>query len=1025
MLNAGAFRIDLESERLWHGAEAVTLRPKTWGVLLCLIEQAGRLVGKQDLLDRVWEGTAIEEKTLNASIAELRVAFGDSARAPRYIETVHRRGFRFIAELDSTDGAAAAPAATPSAVTQLSSDASPFVGREDEIRKLKAALDGLGAGRGGIVCIGGPAGVGKSRLVRELLGDGRYDGEVLVGRCIDGDAVPYWPWVEMIRIYLRLVSPEAVRAACGDAAVELGRLVSTLRGNDDAVVRPTPDPDLARLRLLDALGRFLESVASGRPLVLVIEDLHWADTPSLRTLQALAPRLIERPALVIVTLRDDEVEVDSRVREVVAALARQGTFVELRLQGLEPPSARTLVQALSGDQVPVALAEQIVAASDGNPFFIEETLRHLGELTLLDPGVGWRSHLLEERITLPTSVAEVFTRRVRRVSTECRQLLDVAAVIGIEADEWLLAAALGVEEQVLAAQLDEALGAGFLREVVAHPGRYRFGHALMRFILYKSLSAPQRRRWHRCVADAIEAVQGDQGTALLDLAFHLCRAVPAVPAERAVEVALRSAEQARAQLAYESEAELLGRAFELAKVASTPVLRSRCAELAVLHAEAVQRAGDAGAAATAFRNAAELAREHNDPSLLARAALGISTPWEFEDLEVHPELEEALERLGDGDARLRTRLLARLAVVLYPQPGTRSRCEALCTEAMARARRIGDPALLGQTLIDWLAAQWYPDNLAAQQLVTEEVMVAAESSGDLGLRAKAHGWRAVIAFGTGALSQAEREIAAAAALAAQMRQPIHEWYSTYLGATLASVRGDLAGAERLAQEAFQIGQRCSPQAAGRAYVAQHLGVLLEQDRVGEYLAQWTEFPAIDVLVWSLPVLLLEAERIDDARAAFATACDRGLDAMPGDNSRNRQLTSLGAMAMASVMLKETAVGEELYERILPHTGRWAVSGWGIDCYGSLAGYAAVLAGSLRRFAPAERHFEAALAAHESAGAMVALARTCYQFATMLLERRRGADLTRARGLLERATEISRDLGLARIARRVASLPSAT
>jgi DNA-binding winged helix-turn-helix (wHTH) protein len=227
MLRVGAFRVDLESERLWHGADPIALRPKTWAVLRLLLARPGKLVTKQELLDTVWEGTAVEEKTLNASIAEIRHAFGDSARAPRVVETVHRRGFRLIAALG---GAEAGAPAVPGAASR----SRPFLGREPELRRLLAAADRLRAGGGGVVPISGPAGIGKSRLVEELLAAAR-DATVLVARCSEGGSVPYWPWVELIRSHMRSSAPEAPGE---HVASELGRIVPALDAPDAAAGAP-------------------------------------------------------------------------------------------------------------------------------------------------------------------------------------------------------------------------------------------------------------------------------------------------------------------------------------------------------------------------------------------------------------------------------------------------------------------------------------------------------------------------------------------------------------------------------------------------------------------------------------------------------------------------------------------------------------------------------------------------------------------------------------------------------------------
>lgn len=715
---------------------------------------------------------------------------------------------------------------------------------------------------------------------------------------------------------------------------------------------------------------------------------------------------------------------DQAARTALQALTRDGLVQALPLSALPAPEARELIRQVGGDSIPTPIIERIATGSEGNPFFIEELLRHLDDLELLDRSSGqWRSHLVQGELELPSSVIEVFERRLRRLDQHARRLLDAAAVIGVESDETLLAQVLELDDAVFAEAAGEALSAGILCETPGRPGRYRFGHALMRFALYNLLSAPLRRRWHKRVAEAIEALRGDGGDALPDLAFHFCRAVPAVPPQRALDLALRAAERAHAQCAYESEAEHYRSALGLARAFDAAEILGREPELAVRYAEALQRAGDAEAAARAFRDGAALARQRADPEWLARAALGMATLWEYEDPDVPAYIKEALDGLGERHAPLRTRLLARLAVVLYPLPGTRARCEELSSEALANARASGDPILLGQTLNDWLAGQWYPDNLPAQQAISDELLGVAQRSGDQALCATAHGWRAVIGLGTGAISMAQREVEALAALAAELRQPVYQWCGLYLRATLSLLRGELAQAERLSQDAFAIGQRCSPKTALTVYSGQLITIRREQDRVAEIVPMVLRPGGSmgDITVWVAPHILLEADMLEEARVAFARACALGFDAMPGDNSRNRALMSLGAMAHACAVLDDTQAAPVLYALVEPHAHRWAVSGFGMVCYGLIGNGAGALATCLHRWKAAAQHFEAIIAEYERVGALVALARALHLYAHMLLTRGRAADRQRAGELIKRATAISQDLGLARVAKLLGRL----
>jgi predicted ATPase len=254
-----------------------------------------------------------------------------------------------------------------------------------------------------MMLVSGPAGIGKSRLLAEALR--RTTAHVLVGRCIENGGVPYLPWVEMIRAHLRSEDPAALRENLGEAASELGRLLPAL-GTEDVTPPLTADPDLARLRLFESIGSFFESVARRHRLVVVLEDLHWADGASVRALQLLAPRLLAAGAAVLATMRNDDAP-DPAPGAVLQALARDGLLRTLALDGLPAPEARQLIRQVGGDAIPTPIIERLAAGSEGNPFFIEELLRHLGDLELIDRRSGqWRSQLVQGELPLDALTAE-------------------------------------------------------------------------------------------------------------------------------------------------------------------------------------------------------------------------------------------------------------------------------------------------------------------------------------------------------------------------------------------------------------------------------------------------------------------------------------------------------------------------------------------------------------------------------------------------------------------------------------------
>ncbi len=1004
----GSFRVDMAGQRLWNGSDPVTLRPKTWQVLRHLVEHADRLVSKHELLDAVWADVAVEEKAVNTCIGEIRTALGDSSRRPRFIETVQRRGFRFLASpsVDAADAVETGQYVRPA-----------FIGRSHELASLQDRLHAA-AGNATLTVICGAAGIGKSRLVREATE--RAGMRTLVGQCIEGGGIPYLPWVEMIHQHLRTRS--SADTAATPAAAELRRLIPGLQPDSGDPIPPSTDPELARLRLFEALAEFFGSTSQDGPVVLVLEDIHWIDAASLRALQALAPQLGASSVQLVATLREEDAEPGSAVRNALEALRRRGIVVEVPLRGLAANETREMVADLAGPSVPSAVVARIADSSEGSPFFVEEILRHYGQDATREAA---GSDAASAELHLPDNVIEIFERRIRHLSPAARRLVDAIAVCGRDCEEPLLELALDMQDAQLAAAASEAIDFKILRENPGSPGRYGFVHALMSVALRQRLAPPRLRELHASIADAVIATKADAGERAAEVARHLERAVPRVPAIRAIGALVEASEHAAHGLAYEDAIEHCERALSLARAAATGSSEHRCLpELSVRYAEALQKIGQAETVAAAFRAAAAAARQAGEPQWLARAALGMATIWDFEAPDVRGHLEGALECLGSEAGPLRARLLARLSVVLYPHAGTRSRCEALSTEAVELARGEGDATLLAQTLVDWLAGQWYLDNLAAQDAVSEELIDVARRSGDGALLATAHGWRVVIALCSGEIDRAEEHCEALCELAQRLGQPTYRWCGLYLSATLALLHGRLDVAERFASDAFEIGRTASPQSATIVYFTQMVSIRREQNRIGELLPMLEQNPASmssDALTWNLPHFYMEADRVEDAASAFARACALGFDAMPGENSRNRRLLTLGAMSLACAALGDKAAAAPLYEIVRLESHRWAVAGFGAVNYGMVENGAGALAACLGNYAAACEHFERAIAEYERKNVPIALARACCLYADALLRRGSASDPQHAAALLQRADLLADELGLVRVremARRV-------
>jgi predicted ATPase len=588
----------------------------------------------------------------------------------------------------------------------------PFVGREAELAALAADLDAAIAGRGGVVLLAGEPGIGKTRLARELASLAAARGVlVLWGRCWEGEGAPaFWPWVQVVRAYIQASAPAALRQDLGAGAPDITQLVPAVSERLPGVPVPPPmEPEAARFRLFDSLAGFLRAAAGRQPLLLVLDDLHWADALSLALLRFVSRELEHARLLVVGCYRHTEVDQAPALMAAVADLSRGQRHRRLPLGGLDQPEVASFVASVAGVAPSAALAAAVYRQTDGNPFFVTEVVRLLASQGRLDAGSATvLGGGLPEGIS--EGVKAVVAERLGRLSHDCQQVLEVAAVVGRDFELRVLQPACGMDGDQLLGLLEEAEAARVIEPVPGGLGRWWFAHGLVREVLYESLPAARRMRLHGLVGQALEAsYAADPGPHLAELAHHFVAAAPTGQVARAVRAATLAGRHALEVLAWEDAAGLFERALAALELAEQPDQRQRC-ELLLALGEARMAASDVAAARAAYQQAGELARQLGWPEALARAGLGLgleSTVGIVDPVEVGL-LQQALAALGEGDSLLRARVLARLARAwLFIRQVEQRR--ALSEEAVRLARRLGDLATLAAVLYDRHLAIWGPD----------------------------------------------------------------------------------------------------------------------------------------------------------------------------------------------------------------------------------------------------------------------------------------------------------------------------
>src|SRR5438552_7077237 len=880
-----------------------------------------------------------------------------------------------------------------------------FVGRHHELVELRAGLEDAATSRGRFFLDVMKAGIVKTRLVEERARYASERGHLVVwGRCWEGGgAPPYWPWIQVIRACLPRVADAA-------GAPYLAQLVPELGGLQAPAPPVPPQSEHARFYLFDAVATFLRSRPDHTPLVLVFDDLQWADTPSLLLLQFLVHELRDTAMLVVATYREMEARQSPHVADILGALARDGRHLPLR--GFGEEEVALFIEGKTGRSASAALVRAVHHETEGNPFFVDEIVHLLVSEGTLEP----RGTSISPRLPVPEGVREAIRRRLAPLPAPCRDALTLASVVGREFGLGALQRACGLGADALLEVLRPALGREILVRDPRAAGRYRFAHALIRETIYEELGAAERARLHGRIGDVLEALhEMDPTPHLATLAHHFLEAVPAGGAEKAITYSTRAARYAEASLAYEDAAVLFERALEVLAEAHPADARERT-ELLLARGGAQWKAGDGPGARETFRQAADIARRIGDARLLARSTLGFAGEgsrllWVRSGVVDQPRielLEEALDGLGDRDPGLRARPLARLAINLYwtPEP---ERVLALSEEAVTLARQLGDPRDLAAVLRARWIALWRPEAAAERLAIADEIVRLGEQTADRELALLGRRFRIVGFLEHGDVVAADREIEAWAQIAGALRQPPYLTDLAMWRATRAIMDGRFAEGDEHAGRALELGER-EPEVEPAMRHAVQMSVLhfhrghIEQ-AVGA-AAPPSYAPASMLLRCHRIFSWSETGRTAEARRDLRALATNGFD-LPRDGG---WLVYTSLLAAVAAELNDRASAARLYDLLLPYAGRLGIVGAGLACWGSISCYLGLLASALGRVADATRHFEDAAKVHERIGARPFLAWTQFAHARLLLTCDPGAR-REATTLLTNSLATARELGM--------------
>jgi DNA-binding SARP family transcriptional activator len=974
------------------------------------IALAGQIIVSQSTADLV------VDHLHNAELLELGEHALRGLTRPERIYEVRRSSGDVATDVAVRSTSPKLPAALARASTGV------FVARSAELERLRGAWQAVLAGEPRLVLVAGEAGIGKSRLAAELARELSEAGAlVLFGRCDEGAGPPYQPFAEALRSCVLGMASNDLAAHVESYGAGLANLIPEVArlGSTPAVFGLT-DPETERARMFEAAGTLLADVSSRAPVLLVVDDLHWGGKGTMLLLRHLARTGDDLRVMVLVTYRDTDVSRDHPFGEALADLRREVTVERVVLRGLDEKAVTDFVtatggQELEGDEIDFAVT--LHAATEGNPFFLQEVLRHLVDTGAVFRSDGrWHADVLAiTKAGLPEGVRDVIGRRLGRLSEPTRTMLVTAAVIGRHFSVRLLCAlAPGEDDAQVLDAIDEAVRTGIIAERL---DVFAFSHALIRQTLYSELSSARRARLHRRVGEAIETLP-DAHTRADELAYHFAEAALDGQAPKAAEYALDAASHAMQRVAYEEATSLLERGLQVLDLdgGDAPVATDLLLQLA----EAKHAAGDPEGARTTALEAARIARGHGQWEHLAQ--LGVLLTQRSRAALPDPlhaaVCEDALSSLGEEHPALRARAMAALGRYRATAE-SQGPAEPLLQEAIALARTIEEPAVLAQVLASVLIifAGW-PQAEEARALSDELISIAtALGRGDQvaeGLLTRAQARLALGDIGgfVTDLDRLERD-------AIEQRSWIFEALAGVMRASHALLEGRHSEVEALMSAYAARGGQDATVATGyfahRIQLMVACGTPVELERLTHDAKAFR--PELRVVDAILALALAFQGRVEEAHDALAPLLADDMAALTRDVQWS---SSLRLCSEAVAVMGDTDLAATVAPHLDPYAGEVIITN-AVAFYGAADLYRGMLAATVGDVDLSLELYDAALALNEHIGAAPYVALTHLWHARSLRRRRAAGDVEAARRRATAAHTAALQLSMPRLAAEAAEV----
>lgn len=829
-------------------------------------------------------------------------------------------------------------------------------GRKEELRRLNKALNVTTREGGRIVTLSGEPGIGKTQLVMAFAGTARRSGyNVLVGNCYEeAGAPPYWPWTQILEgVQGHLAGDQVGRMDEADAEL-IASLVPSMgkRLGVESAVSLEDEASQTRFRLFTAVVGILVECAQIRPLVIIIDNLHWADRPSMRLLEFLARELVRHPILIVATYRDVEITRLHPLFETLGNLARETDVARIKLRGLSLTDSASIIRTVVAEPLPNSLVDEIYNQTEGNPLFVTEVARVLAdELATCTDRVSVR---------IPDGVREAIGRRLNRLSQDCNQVLSEASVLGRTFTLALLRDITGLDQDTVVSRLDDAIAYGIL-EQTENLGTFQFTHAMIRSTLYEELPLSARLRLHRAAAVALESIPDSVPIHYSQIAQHYYVAAQGGDTIAAFRAARRAGHHARSILAFEEASKNYEMALDAAAMSSDDMSRE-CCEVALALVEARLCAGHPAPLDTLpiIRTAFDHASKACEPALMAHAAREfVHHSWSSPHRRHHQQsldfLDEALHALDEDDLGERAMTLARKALILHIL-NRREDADSALDAAIDLARRCNDKAMASDTLSHCTAAlRGRPEKLSERTALIDEALALAR--GDH-MRSMLAIKLAVLCYQESANPDKVEELRSEIEVLAERTQYMeYLHFASSTEACEALTRGQWKLAQEKMDIALELGRGTADLAAEGIHGTQMFLLHRETGKLARFgpilerfLAEGNRpwLPGIAALYAALSRGRDLAQLLDEQGAGFEWVAEDEL-----------YPSSLALLSEAVCCLADASRAAELYRRMLPYAGQMIVHPTAV-CYGPADLYLGMLALTMNRRDDALAHLDAAL-----------------------------------------------------------------